>query len=212
MNTQTESDDTLDPEKITNGQKRRKFTTAGIAGTGVLLSVASRSAMGGWGQCTGSELASGNLSRTGNPNPCGCSPGFWWNNNGQAIWTDPKSSSLAPYLPNRKFNDVFGTVLFVPAANVTLAMIGPGQQNQFALTCNTNNPNLNTVAMHAVAALLNAAYYGNRYPVIGMQTPGGVISEFQSAFLGGCIGLQTFLTKVDIYKTYPDLWCSGKEE
>jgi hypothetical protein len=213
MNTQPESDDILDPAKTTNDQTRRKLTTAGIAGTGVLLSVASRSAMGGWGQCTGSELASGNLSRTGDQNPCGCSPGFWWNNNGEAIWTDPKSISLAPYPPSSKFNTVFGKDFFLPTANVTLAMIGPGQQNPIAPALNSCNNNLmNVVAMHAVAALLNAAYYGNRYPVIGMQTPGGVISAFQTAFNGGCSALETFKNTVDIYGKTADLWCSGSPE
>ena len=158
MNTQPESDDILDPAKTTNDQTRRKLTTAGIAGTGVLLSVASRSAMGGWGQCTGSELASGNLSRTGDQNPCGCSPGFWWNNNGEAIWTDPKSISLAPYPPSSKFNTVFGKDFFLPTANVTLAMIGPPQQ--YPRIVEETGKGASFAAAAALAALAGAAAGG----------------------------------------------------
>lgn len=210
MNTQPESEEVLNPvASRTTDQTRRKLTTAGIAGTGVLLSVASRSAMGGWGQCTGSELASGNLSRTGDPNPCGCSPGFWWKQNGKKIWTDPNSTSLALYPPSSAFNSVFGVNLFKANPIVTLLMIGPGKKNNFQIECGVN---LDTVAMHAVAALLNAAYYGNRFPVVGMQTPAGVISAFKSAFNSGCGGLQMFLEKVDIYGKTPNLWCSGNPE
>lgn len=190
--------------------KRRRLASAGIAGTGVLLSVASRSAMGGWGTCTGSELASGNLSRQGEPNPCGCSPGFWWNRNGQHIWTDPKSTSLLLYPPSAVFNTVFGVQLFEASPQVTLAMIGPGKKNKFQLEC--KSPNLDTVAMQAVAALLNAAYYGNRFPVVGMNSGPDVITAFQSAFSNRCGGLQIFLTKVDIYGKTANLWCNGSPE
>ena len=55
---------------------RRLLGKAGVAGTGVLLTFASRSAMAGENSC-GSELASGNLSGKTRTNDCGCSPGFW---------------------------------------------------------------------------------------------------------------------------------------
>ena len=84
---------------------RRLLGRAGLSGTAVLLTTASRSALGGWGQCTGSELASGNLSRMGTLNPCGCSPGYWKssNQNGTRVWNDP---NLIPaiYGPNQGFN------------------------------------------------------------------------------------------------------------
>lgn len=189
---------------------RRRFTSAGLVGTGVLLSVASRSALGGWGTCTGSELASGNLSRPGQPNPCGCSPGFWWNKNGSDLWAT--SPALAAYGKSLKFNDVFGRPFFKPSMNVTLWQCMNVPANKIAIDC--GQASMPAVAFHAVAALLNAAYYGNRYPVVGMQSPAGVIAAFQTAFgvSGDCNSLIAFKDRVDIYDRTPDLWCNGSPE
>lgn len=189
---------------------RRRFTSAGVVGAGVLASVASRSALGGWGTCTGSELASGNLSRQGQPNPCGCSPGFWWNINGSALWDS--SPALAAYGKHLKFNDVFGREFFKPSMNVTLWQCKDVGVDKIKVSCTQNS--MPAVAFHAVAALLNAAYYGNRYPVLGMQSPGGVIAAFQTAFgvNGDCNSLIAFKDRVDIYGKTPDLWCNGSRE
>ncbi len=201
MSNQPESNETPDAPESTTDQSRRKFASAGVVGTGVLLSVASRSAMGGWGQCTGSELASGNLSRTGDANPCGCSPGYWWNPNGLQSW----DQHLATYSKGRLFNDVFGVGFF--KGTVSLQDCGPSQKHDVTFSgCG----NTDTIAMHAVAALLNAEFYGNRYPVIGLQSGSAVINEFQSAFNSPdkCTALNVFLTRVDIYKS-ASTWCFG---
>ena len=180
---------------------RRRFGTAGITGTAVLLSLPGKSAVAGWGSCSGSELASGNLSRTGDANPCGCSPGFWWNSNGQTL--RQTSPTLASYPFTSMFNQVFGRNLFVsdtPFQNCKASSIN---NNSYAIS---GLPK--ATAQHAIAALLNAAFYGARYPVLGMQTPTGVISAFQSAFDGKKQGISAFVNRVDIYST--GVWCNGK--
>ncbi|WP_342616796.1 hypothetical protein [Rhodoferax sp. GW822-FHT02A01] len=203
MNNQHENASTDDVEvlptlKVNQGRRR-----LGTAGTAVLLTLPGRSAVAGWGTCTGSELASGNLSRTGTVNPCGCSPGFWWNNNGVALWTSSPTLYIN-YPRTAKFNDVFG-VPFYTDSNVKLQDVGPSTKNpnKFGAADNTG--------MHAVAALLNAQFYGARYPVLGMQTAAAVISAFKAA----CVdknSLAAFVSRVDIYGKTADLWCNGSPE
>ena len=188
--------------------RRRLGAGLGASGTAILLSVPSRSAVAGWGSCTGSEIASGNLSRTASANPCGCSPGFWWNRNGKRVWTS--APSLYTVFPRTaKFNLVFG-VPFYSDPNVELKDVGPGTSNPNAYNANNNT------GMHAVAALLNAQYYGSRYPVVGLQTASAVISAFRSAcgpFPGNRKAqLVDFVNTVDIYDRTPDLWCNGDPE
>jgi hypothetical protein len=196
------------PELALANPGRRRLGGLGVGGTAVALSVASRSAVAGWGQCTGSELASGNLSRDPNQaNPCGCSPGFWWNNNGVAIWDNASILAFTGYRRSNKFNAVFG-VNFLSDNNLSMGQVGPGVNPS-----NTVGANGNT-AMHAVAALLNAAYFGTRYPVPGLQTPAAVIAAFQAAFNtvgGGNARKQAFadfVTRVDVY-TSKSTWCQG---
>ncbi len=189
-------------------QGRRRLGTLGVGSTAAVLSVTSRSAVAGWGSCTGSELASGNLSRQGTANPCGCSPGFWWNNNGTALWNQAPSLYTV-YPRTAKFNTVFG-VAFYTNSNIRLMDVGPSTNH-----ANAYNANGNT-GMHAVAALLNAKYYGARYPVLGLQTAAAVIAAFQTACALGPgnrkAQLEAFVAKVDIYGKTPDLWCNGARE
>lgn len=187
-------------------QKRRRLSSGGAVGTAVLLSLTSRSAMGGWGGCTGSELASGNLSRTGTANPCGCSPGYWWNNNGTVTWD---KYLLAYPRSTAKFNVVFGIPYFNP--DVYLSRCGPSSNNPRAFLPKDNG--LKNVAMHAVSALFNATLFGARYPVSGLQTPGAVIAAFQTAFGVADSGrndrLKNFVARVDVY-TSANTWCGGQ--
>lgn len=195
------------PELALANPGRRRLGGLGVGGTAVALSVASRSAVAGWGQCTGSELASGNLSRDPNQaNPCGCSPGYWWNSNGVALWDNPSILAFNGYRRTNKFNAVFG-VAFLTNGNLTMGAVGPGVN-----PANTKGANGNT-AMHAVAALLNAAYYGSRYPVPGLQTPAAVIAAFQAAFndiSDPKAALAAFVSRVDVYSPR-NTWCQGKD-
>lgn len=201
------------PEGLPVDQQRRKLTKAGIVGSGVILTLASRSAIGGWGVCTGSELMSGNLSRAGDANPCGCSPGYWGNTNGYATWMAQLGKLInSTYGPTAKFKDVFGVSFFVDNTTTLLQAVRKERTPKTALCGRTSLSEgfLKTAAFHAVAALLNASVYGSRYPVpVAYQTPAGVISAFASAYT---CGLTDFVTKVDIYSTAPNLWCFGAEE
>lgn len=216
-NSQTDAVPTPQTEQV--DAARRRLTRGGAAGAGVLLSVASRSAFGTgtWGTCTGSEIASGNLSREGTARPCGCSPGFWGNKNGKAIWEEPNFIPYT-YAQGQLFNEVFGVVFFKPVspggATLRNAIDKDGliyERKGFYGSgwCPTNKiDNMKTCAFHAVAALLNAQYYGNRYPVIGMQSPEAVIAAFQTAFSGGVGALESFISKVDVYTS--GVWCEGQ--
>lgn len=189
---------------------RRRLAGGGALGAGVLLSVASRSAFGTgtWGTCTGSEIASGNMSREGTPRPCGCSPGFWRNSNGSQVWGN---SDLIPYIyaPGQVFNSVFGVNFFSNSASLKNAIDKDATATVGNWCRSSKKDNMKTCAFHAVAALLNAQYYGNRYPVIGLQTPGAVISAFQSAFSGGVDSLIIFKNRVDVYQS--GVWCEGQD-
>jgi len=183
---------------------RRRIGTLGAAGTAVVLSVASRSAVAGWGTCTGSELASSNLSRAGQSNPCGCSPGFWWNTNGTVLWNN--APSLATYPRTAKFNTLFQRAFYTDQ-NVKLKDVGPSTKNPNNFGANDNT------GMQAVAALLNAQYYGSRYPVVGLQSAAAVIGAFQQACdIGTKAAFVAFVSRVDIYSSTSNLWCSGSPE
>ena len=193
---------------------RRKLSSAGIASTGVILSLASRSAMGaGWGSCTGSEIASGNTSRQGEKNPCGCSPGYWWNNNGSKTWDDFLAVS---YPKSASFNTTFGVSYFANNSVTLLNCKGNTEYPRHAnLTASLNNHMV--VAFHAVAALLNAQFFRLRWSQVapGQVDGAAVISQFQAAFNSGTGGaqkaaLQAFKDKVDIYDS-KGTWCMGSE-
>lgn len=197
-------------------QKRRKIAVLGATGAGVLMSLSSRSALGaGFGQC-GSESVSAAMSRHGEVTECGCSPGFWWRSpHGVVKWSNPEIIP-AIYGPNMTFNAVFGVDLFKANKNRTLIELGPGSKIfndsdlkvQSIAACN----NIHAILFHAVAALLNAAFYGVRYPS-PYQTPAAVITAFQNAFMAPpdavCASLTTFKNQVDVYD---GLWCfNGKD-
>lgn len=212
MNDRPQDNTEMTPEPAPKSEVdrgRRRLGTLGVSGTAVVLSVTSRSAVAGWGTCTGSELASGNLSRAGSANPCGCSPGFWWNNNGQKVWVESRLATDYPL--TMSFNALFGLLDETYLANsVTLATVGGagGVQPKFGPKSG---------AKQAVAAVLNAAYFGARYPVEGYQNPLAVIAAFKACFAppdkeGKKALIVEFVKKVDIYKTTSNLWCNGKEE
>lgn len=184
------------PQDVSVDQSRRRLGTLGVTGSAVLMSLSSKSAVAGWGSCTGSELASGNLSKAGTANPCGCSPGFWWNNNGASLRVSAPSLQAFPF--TAAFNDYFGRN-FLSTATTTFQNCGPSANPAYTKSAPTST------AMQAIAALLNAAYYGARYPVVGMQTPAAVKAAFQRAFDNN--DFTAFVAQVDVYKA--GVWCNG---
>ncbi|MDP1647145.1 MAG: hypothetical protein Q8M01_02950 [Rubrivivax sp.] len=188
---------------------RRRLGTLGVGGTAVVLSVTSRSAVAGWGTCTGSEIASGNLSRVGSANPCGCSPGYWWNDNGTTLW-ESSPTLYARFPRTEKFNMVFG-VNYYTDPSVTLAQVGLGTSLPTTVTVTSNGNGLVNVGMHAVAALLNAQFYGDRYPA-PYKTASTVITAFRTAFssLDPVNALKGFVSAVDVYVA--GVWCNGEEK
>lgn len=205
---------------------RRRFAKAGLAGSGVILSISSRSALGGWGTCTGSEMMSGNMSRQGTPNPCGCSPGYWGNHIPE--WSKLITQGLinTAYNPDADFDTVFSLGapgMFNPDAKLRdVAQRGNHLTVVLSSACDPKNNKNNsdfldsarTATFHAVAALLNASVYGARYPSI-YHTPSAVISAFNSAAntAYSTCDKQTFvdfITAVDVYTS--GVWCFGSRE
>ena len=68
---------------------RRHFSRSGLAVSGVLLTLASRPVLGGWGTCQApSGFVSGNVSHHGTPTTCGGrTPGYWGNHPSE--WPSP---------------------------------------------------------------------------------------------------------------------------
>ena len=199
------------PSRDAPDEQRRRLTTAGLVGAGVIMTVPSRSALGaGFGQC-GSESVSAALSRYGELADCGCSPGFWWRSpQGTEKWADPEiiSPQFGPY---RGFNEVFGVDLLVE--DKPLVELGPNghrlRANQINLDCGNGNGNgskdIHAVIYYAIAALLNASFYGSRYPSI-YNHPDDVIAAFRAALLSPdpCAELEVFKAAVDVYD---GIWC-----
>lgn len=217
QNTPVETEQSASGEKLVS-ESRRRFSKAGLASSGIILTVSSRSALGGWGTCTRSEMLSGNLSRAGTPNPCGCSPGYWFNNNGTAMWDSLVSEGVisAQYGRSQSFNTTFGVTFFAP--DVQLGQVTPKDKNKFPLASPCKNgEGVGTAAFHAVAALLNASVYGTMYPSI-YHTPSSVINAFQSAAntfksSTGCKDnsqLTAFKSAVDKYDS-SQTWCFGSQ-
>ena len=152
------------------------------------------------------------MSRHGEVADCGCSPGFWWRSpHGLVKWSNTEIIP-ALYGPDQMFNTVFGRNFFI--VDRALELLGPGppsfdisDTNLQGLCGSTGNPggNLHAVVFHAIAALLNASFYGDRYPA-PYKMPGAVIGAFQSAYDASnpCEQLDAFMVAVDVYN---GLWC-----
>lgn len=187
-------------------ESRRRLGKVGIAaGSGVILTLASRSVLGGWGTCTGSEMMSGNLSRPGEANPCGCSPGYWGNKNGYVTWTDLLGTLVSSsHAPTALFNSVFNNYFVDP--NTTL-LEAVRKEKAPKIICGKSEGFLKTAAFHAVAALMNASVYGSRYPT-PYQSAGAVITAFNNA-VTSCT-LNAFVSNVDVYNP-KSTWCFGEQ-
>ncbi|MHB1083328.1 MAG: hypothetical protein ACYCZA_00590 [Thiobacillus sp.] len=207
--------ETAKPEQV--DEARRRLGKVGVAGSGVILTLASRSVLGGWGTCTGSEMMSGNLSRPGEANYCGCSPGYWGNKNGYATWTDQIGKLInSSHSPTSKFNTVFGVAFYGPNTGSALTTYGSKvtlwqavhdkQSTNPIISC--SGVNEQTAGFHAVAALMNASVYGSRYPT-PYQTANAVITAFSGA-ASNCALLGAFITKVDVYESN-STWCFGEK-
>lgn len=196
-------------------ESRRRMAKAGVVGSGVILTLASRSVLGGWGVCTGSEIMSGNLSKPGEANPCGCSPGYWGNINGYNTWMDQLGKLISSnHAPDKSFNTVFGVSFFKKNLDNTAVTLLQAVRKEGIPKARCGKPegdgSLKTAAFHAVAALMNASVYGSRYPVpAGYQTPTGIITNFLN-YVTAC-NLDTFVRTVDVYTT-SNMWCFGSEE
>lgn len=115
LNKEAVAEGTHGESSLQVNQSRRRFGMAGIAASGVLLTLTSRSALSAGEKIaqTPSAYASNNKSHHGEPmRSQGGSPGFWSNKNGQATWDTieaviPRTSKF-----NQHFNCPRGSVYY----------------------------------------------------------------------------------------------------
>lgn len=216
QNTPLETEQNANGEKLVS-ESRRRFSKAGVASSGIILSISSRSALGGWGSCTRSEMISGNLSRPGSTNPCGCSPGYVRNHESEWRLLILDGLINSGYSPDASFDSVFMLTgingmkgMFDPDA--TLLQVAGKEKNPIDCDATNFKGTAQNAAFHAVAALFNAAVYGTRYPA-PYKTPGAVISAFNAAATTAYVScnkqaFEAFITEVDVYDSN-STWCFG---
>lgn len=138
-----QSNDTVDQQQVSSS--RRRFAKA-VAGSGVVLSLASKPVMGSNYWCTGSGGMSGNTSSHGPKRSClACSPGYWKSSPG--AWP-------APYYPYQICKCSGMTLSVIHGATTFLAAFGSGPNDTMMSILKTQNGTRN---WHAICALLNAA-------------------------------------------------------
>lgn len=173
---------------------RRRLTGAGLAGSGVLLTLVSHPVLGGGystggggvgNQCTKSAILSGNLSNQGTPVQCGCSPGYWGQH--PDVWdklTDGR------FLPGMYFNTVFGCKVFKDTTtllDVALMNDKCAPVLKASDCCGKSGSSsgftskVQTCSFHAVAAICNAATFAWRY-LPSYDTPEKIITAYQNAY------------------------------
>jgi len=120
---------------------RRKFSKTGLVAAPVIMTLASRPALGAY-QCSVSGAISGNLSNIDDSIPCGSKSPGWWKNNADSIWL------VAGYTRDVKFHSVFSSTTY-DYGDMTLqeVMDAGGTQDPYR------------VGFQAVGALLNAGYF-----------------------------------------------------
>jgi hypothetical protein len=150
-------------------ESRRRFTKAGVAVSGVLLTLASRPSLGGGGTVGGggvckspSGFLSGNASHHGTTQYCkGCTPGYWGTH---YTWPSPYKTGTCT---NTQFKQQYSSWSNI-GSNVTMynnstygfhcsgygSKLKPYSMMQAILQTGTGDPY--QLGAHCVAALLNA--------------------------------------------------------
>lgn len=138
------------PTPAFSGESRRRFTKAGLAVSGVLMTIAARSALGEGIAESPSAFASPGLSRHGPPPAgAGLSPGYWKNAAPAGNHKNPVPPW--PFSPDTPFVNVFPGAAAYPGADFG----NPGAT--FIGLLDTPNPyDINQLGRDFVTAYLNA--------------------------------------------------------
>lgn len=175
-----QSGDTVSQQHISNS--RRRFAKS-VAGSGVILTLASKPVMGSNYWCTGSGGMSGNTSSHGTKLSCiACSPGYWK--------TAPENWPLG-YYPYKvcdtqgntvheptKFADVFGSC--ASGTDKTMMWVMQDQQTQGSRDWHACAAFLNAVT----AAKLGLASAYTAHEIKNMYSSGAPKSTFSSTYEG----------------------------
>ena len=161
------------PEEVVDQTKlvddsRRHFTKAGLAASGVLLTLASRSALGGTLVCKSpSGFQSGNVSQHGTPTECiGRTPGYWQTNTDSLTephtWPSPYTTGkcLDPSKPlnyqSWSNSGVDSGTMFRNVFSCTGHGIGLAPHSMMQVLLQNGSGDPYQLGAHIVAALLNA--------------------------------------------------------
>jgi hypothetical protein len=136
-------------------ESRRRFGKAGLAASGVILTLASKSALG-CQNVSPSGFVSGNVSGHLTEGTAGYSPGYW------------KNHSHWPINIDTEFGQIFGPLsIHSPYKNVSfLTLLTPQHYDD------------NKLGMHLVAAYLNAE--AGMTPYLTTQTIVQIFTEWQA--------------------------------
>ena len=145
-------------------ESRRRFTKAGFAGSGIILTVASQPV---WGNhCSISGMMSGNTSVPNQVKCGGCTPGYW-----KANAIKRGASNWRGYRPGDSFNATFRVGDYIRGCDNHPYTLLEVMQLQ-----GKHDPRCPRVGGHAVAALLNAASFPEAYG----YSPSDIIRMFSS--------------------------------
>lgn len=218
MNNDTKtSPQTVEPAAADQQQindSRRRFAKS-VAGSGVILTLASKPVMGANYWCTGSGGMSGNTSSHGPQVSCiACSPGYW--KSSPENWP-------AGYYPY-KICDIFGNTVHNPTKFAEPDKFGScASGNDKTMMWVMQNQN-GSRDWHACAALLNAAKAAQlgltsaytEYEIKTMYRNGAPASTFSSTWEGGLHNCPLPNTNTSTYEVESKPFCklissSGEE-
>lgn len=159
MRTKEQSDidteHTIEQDRVAN-ESRRHFGKTGLAVSGVLFTLASRSAVGGNFVCKSpSGFLSGNLSAHGTPVTCsGLSPGYWGTHPAQ--WPMPYQAGLCSNSPCTKAADWSAGTSFRSVFNCSGNGAVYASHSLMQVIWLTGNADPFQLGAHIIAAVLNA--------------------------------------------------------
>lgn len=177
---------------------RRQFTKSGLAVSGVLLTLASRSAVGGNFVCKSpSGFLSGNLSQHGTPTTCsGLSPGYWGTHPAQ--WPMPYQPGKCNHKTCTTAADWSKGTSFRSVFNCNGQGVIYSQYSMMQVVWLTGNADPAQLGAHCVAAILNARMATT--PVLTEVKVASIFNEWDSkGFFEPTAGVKWFAADIVAY-------------
>lgn len=140
------------------GESRRRFTKAGLAASGVMVTLASRPVLGCTTTDAPSGFVSGDVSHRGQTQgSCGVSPGYWKNH---TDWPPPMKPDAGNGKPSQNKHGLTGDnndgTLFSSVFDCTKSRSAPYAAIAMSDLLDHQAFDVSNLGMHCVAAYLNA--------------------------------------------------------